>query len=57
MIIHCRLNFPSLIPRLGASGSEIVWALRFEIVCSISTVLEALVGSPLENSINTLLVL
>ena len=46
-----------MLPRLRKSGSELGWALVFELVLSVDMVLIEYVGYPLGYSINMLLVL
>ena len=55
IIYLCRLTCDSCLPLLRTSGSEIVWALGFELGSSVDMVLLAPVGSPLGYSINMLL--
>ena len=51
----CRIICASRIPRLRASGSDIVWYMGFELGLLVGTILVAPAGYPLEDSINMLL--
>ena len=51
----CRLSRDSWLPRLRTYGSELDWALGFDLGLLVNMVLVAPVGSPLGYSINMLL--
>ena len=53
----CGINRESWIPCLRASGSNLVWALGFELGMSVGMEIISPVGYPLESSILALIIL